>query len=118
MAIATWPETLPQCFLPETFQSSLPENLIRAGMDRGPDKVRPAGADGPYPISGAMRVTLAQWEILKAFIAADLGQGSLPLEFPDPDHGVYPLTVRFTGMPTRVRRGKNFIIQLSFEVLP
>jgi hypothetical protein len=124
MATINWPTTLPHCFITDSFNEALPNNLLRDDYDVGPAGVRPRSSAAVRPISGRLVMTTAQWEIFKDFCADDLLQRSLAFGFPefgvDPNVSPTPTwLVRIVEPPSRVRFGPGkWIVNLALEILP
>jgi len=113
-----WPATLPQGLLKSSFSDGPPDNLLRTQMEAGPAKVRRRTTAGVRPLSGAMRVTAAQWAIFKTFFDTDLQSGALSFAFPDPDNEAATITVRLLNYKRASAGGLDFKLELTFEVVP
>ena len=61
MATINWPDTLPQCYLENSYGEGLPENTIRDQFDTGPATVRRRATSAPFPVKGSMVMTTDEW---------------------------------------------------------
>ena len=123
MATINWPETLPVCFLVDSYAEGLPDNTIRDQFDVGPVTVRRRATSAPYPVSGSMHMTAEEWETLSAFYADVLFYGALSFGIQEQgldvqDSPAEEWLVRFTEPPTRQRLGQDWNVGLKLEVLP
>lgn len=84
MPTISWPDTLPQEFMRDSYSEALPDNLLRDSFDTGPASVRPRQTAAPYRLSGRMIMTTTEWGILRDWVADVLIQRSLPFGFPTP----------------------------------
>lgn len=120
MAVATWPEDLPQTFDRESYSSGVPDNRIRSQSDVGPAKMRPRASRAAAPIRGDMVMSTSQKnDVLLPFIA-EVGQGILPFWFPSQESGD-PVLVRFDdgGLPAWVEFSPGYWrVSFKLEVLP
>jgi hypothetical protein len=81
--MVTWPSSLPQAFVMDSYQEQLADNSIRDQFDVGPAGVRRRSTAAVYQISGPMRMTTTQWETLKTFYNDTILHGSMPFDFPE-----------------------------------
>ena len=117
MAVDIWPSELPSCFILGSHNETLPEGRLKSEMDAGPAKIRRRSSAMPYPLSGSLRMTLAQLNRLKTFTANTLLGGSLPFRFPS-QYGGSALLVRFVSASVNRTLGNKVIVDISLEVLP
>ena len=79
----TWPLTLPQSFLVDSFTEESVDNIVRSAMDSGPSKARRRLTATVEPFSGKMIMTQAQYIIFKDFFRNLIQDGALTFEMPD-----------------------------------
>jgi len=77
-----WPDTLPQVWLQEGYQETLPNVMVRTEMDAGPAKSRRRFTCQVTPIKSQMIVTEAQKVIIEGFYNDNLAGGCLSFTFP------------------------------------
>ena len=114
---ATWPSTLPQRFLSDSFAEESADNLIVSNMSVGPAKMRRRTTAAVRPISGSMYVTAEQLATLRAFIGNDIADRALPFTFPD-QRGGPALHVRMTAPISISAMGLEWRVGIALEVLP
>lgn len=114
--MANWPSSL--CPLMGTFTDSVPDNVIRSGMDVGPDKVRRRTTANVGRVSFQVFIPKTTPTILDDFYITDTFDGVDPFTF------IHPRTqaavqARFTSPPSyRDRSNAGFIADVSLEILP
>jgi hypothetical protein len=111
-----WPSDLPKCFILGSEQEQPGDMRLRSAPDVGPAKQRPRSTAAVDLLSGSMKLTEAQWEILKAFGKTTLAGWSLPFLFPDADGRL----ARFgESVPSATKvAGTVRTIQMQLEILP
>lgn len=122
----TWPTTLPGCFLGGTYSETEPMNNLIETPEVAVPKSRPLSTAAVRELSGQLKMTLAQVQILRTFGRTTLVQWSLPFWFPaqsgedDPDMDG-KLLVRFKrdGVPNYSKvTGNQYIVSVGFYILP
>lgn len=110
-----WPDTLPQAWLQEGYQETLPEVMIRSEMDAGPAKVRRRFTAQVAPIKSKMVLTAAQKGYLETFFNTTTAGGSLSFTFPHDGSDI----LRFTKSPTfSFKGGLTWTADFDLEKLP
>ena len=119
MATITWPTDLPQRLETSGFEESIGDNVISSPVDRGRPKRRRRYTAAPYPLSGSIRISSAQWDTLKTFHQTTLQSGILEFKFPNPDNIGTMLDAIFTEPPSRSNiGGQRYRARLSLEIQP
>lgn len=122
----TWPTTLPGCFLGGTYQESEALNNMLETPEVAVPKSRPLSTASVRELSGQLKMSLEQVQILRTFGRTTLVQWVLPFWFPaqsgeeDPDMAG-KLLVRFSkdGLPQYSKVTSNqYIVGVKFYVLP
>lgn len=118
--MTTWDATLPQRFLIDGLEETIPDNRLRSDNDVGPAKVRRQQTLNVYSIKGSMILTVAQKTTLQTFVNTTTGGGILPFDFPDPnDPASSTVEVRFgKTLPVFTPRGPYWFTTIELEVLP
>lgn len=120
--VDSWPGTLPQAMQGDAFSEGVGDGLLEYTPDTGPPITRRRTTSSVRPLSGTMLCTSAQIAIFKTFFNTTLLGGSLPFDFPDQlQSGT--LLVKFVkgSLPTWPQApggGDNYLLNLSFQVLP
>lgn len=105
----SWPASLPQEFERPGYRDSLPGRTVGTAIQGGDPLARETSRrPNRAPMVGAMLVTTVQWETLLAFYRADIGDGALAFDFPDPDDGDAAIPVAFTAPPELTTIGGDF----------
>lgn len=113
----TWPT---EARIMQTGYSSAPaNNVIRSGMDVGPDKVRRRTTSNIRPVSFSMLLSDAAWAIFDDFYVNELMSGALAFDFVEPPTGL-TVQARFTGNPPQYKRrpGYGWDVECQLEILP
>ena len=122
----TWPTTLPGCFLGGTYRETEALNNLLETPEVAVPKSRPLSTAAVRELSGQLKVTLAQVQILRAFGRTTLVHWSLPFWFPaqsgedDPDMNDM-LLVRFKkdGVPEYGKvTSSQYIVSIGLYILP
>ena len=118
--VATWPATLPQRYRVDGNQEAIPDGRLKSQTETGPGKMRPRTSALGRPLAVTLRMNNAQLDILDAFIADDLGRGTLPFNIPAPrGAGTWLVRFRASGLPSWVNvGGDRYNVTLAIEVLP
>jgi len=116
---AAWPTTLPDSFTFESYGEGFGDGRLRSETDTGPGKIRLRSSAIPEPLSGQMKMTGAQIEILRLFIKTTLVGGTLPFTFKS-QRGGSSILVRFgEDLPTWQRFATGlYLVSIKLEVLP
>lgn len=109
-----WPSTLPQAWLNEGYQETMPDVMIRTEMDAGPAKSRRRFTAQVTPIKAAMLLTTAEKGYLETFFNTTTAGGSLSFTFPHDGADV----LRFTTAPTFSKSGVAWAVDFELEKLP
>jgi hypothetical protein len=110
-----WPDTLPQMWLQEGYQETLPETAIRSQMDAGPAKVRRRFTAQVTPFKAKMTMTAAQKGYLETYYKTTTAGGSLSFTFPHDGSDV----LRFVKPPVFTdKSGGNYGVDFELEKLP
>lgn len=118
---SAWPGTLPQKLMIAGNTGGMRDGRIVSETDIGPGKMRLRSSSSAKPLSGTMMMTLAQWDILEAFVGIDLGGGSLPFTMPAQMDDGDDLLVRFPdkSLPTWSAVGRElYLVSMTLEVMP
>lgn len=118
MITPTWPAGLPQRFLVDGYGEGLRDNLIRSETDIGPAKVRRRATAAPWPLTGSMLMTFAQYETFRDFVEDDLEDGAKTFWLPNQRAESGTWLVRFTEPASAQPLGVDLRVSLSLEVLP
>jgi len=113
----TWPLTLPQSFLVESFAEEAPDNIIRSAMDSGPSKARKRYSATVTPFSGHMIMTQAQYLIFKDFFRNTISDGAFSFQMTDYVNGG-TMEVRFRDKPTANFLGTVWDISFGLDKQP
>lgn len=111
---ANWPDTLPQAWLNEGYQETLPDVMIRTQMDAGPAKVRRRFTCQVTPIKARLLLTTTEKGYLETFFNTTTAGGSLSFTFPHDGADV----LRFTKAPTFSKTGLAWAVDFELEKLP
>jgi hypothetical protein len=116
--MASWPDSLPSYFLRGSYQEELLDSTLSTEMDAGPPKERLRFTAGIKPLSGAIRISLAQRETLDTFYYETVRQRTLPFTMPHPITRE-DITVKFAAAPSYSDGppGK-FTARLAFSIQP
>jgi hypothetical protein len=109
-----WPSTLPQAWLQDGYQETLPETAVRTEMDVGPAKVRRRFSVQVTPIQARMLMTTAQKGYLETFYNTTTVGGALSFNFPNSGSDV----LRFVKSPGFSQSGLNWTVDFDLEKLP
>ncbi len=113
-----WPETLPLSPLAGSFRETLPDTVLRTGMDQGPAKLRQRSTAGTRGILVSYILDRAQVMTLDDFHETALEGGALSFSYTHPrdDNTV---TCRFKRPPEFVSlNGDYYRVTLELEILP
>jgi hypothetical protein len=115
----TWPASLPQCF-DRPYSGGMGDGRGKYAPDIGPPIVRRRTTAVVDPLSGTMRMSLAQRDAMRTFIRETLLEGSLPFTFPDQDGGGTLLVMLDEqSMPGWLPiGGGNFKVSIALKVMP
>jgi hypothetical protein len=113
--INTWPETLPQKFIVDGFNETLPDYVIQTQTKAAVPQQRRTQTASAKPFGGKMVVTKAQMDILNTFWDVNCG---LKFLFPEPFFGGN-IFVRFLSPPRyECGSGSDYYTILSMEQVP
>lgn len=115
----SWPVSLPQSPLLEGFQGEPPDRLLASEVDAGTPKVRQRFSAGHSAIHCQWKMSPAQFNAFRAWLAADLAGGSLTFTWPNPYVPESTLTVRFAprNLPRWVPAGVRWMVSAEIWVL-
>lgn len=110
-----WPDTLPQIWLQDGYQETLPNVVQRTEMDAGPAKARRRFTAQVTPFKAKMNMTAAQKGYLEIFYNTTTAGGALSFTFPHDGSDV----LRFTKPPVFSDKGGcNWGVDFDLEQLP
>jgi hypothetical protein len=117
--MATWPGTLPtfQDILAESYQASMPDNVIITDMEVGPPKARRRGTAAIEPFSGTLRMTSAQLATFKTFYESTIFYGALKFDATHPETSA-AVSMIFMGQPQKAPAGPDWLLSFSVGILP
>jgi hypothetical protein len=114
--MATWP-TLPAPII-NSYSETLPDNVIRTSMDKGPAKVRRRTTANTAAMQYAMVLTAAQVATLSTFYTTTTLSGAQEFDYTHPRTGA-TVTARFTAPPTYSDiNGRAYRVEVALEILP
>lgn len=122
----TWPTTLPGCFLGGTYNETEALNNLIETPEVAVPKSRPLSTAAVRELTGQLKITLDQVQILRTFGRTTLVQWSLPFWFPaqsgedDPDMDDM-LLVKFKkdGVPVLSKvTSAQYIASIGLYILP
>lgn len=115
--MANWPATLPAPLV-GSLNDSLPNNVIRSAMDKGPEVVRRRTTANVQPISFTLRLTVAQRATLETFYNTDTISGSSVFVYSHPLTGVSG-NARFVQPPSFSGDATTGIdASIALEIMP
>lgn len=120
--MATWPVTLPDNFLVDSYQEAFSDNVLRTSMSVGPAKMRRRSTAGTRPISGNQYMTPDHLGIFDIFFTTTLEDGALRFDWTHPRTGV-SVEFRFLNAPQfeRVKTQSGvvgWIVAINLEIMP
>lgn len=118
----TWPSTLPQLPLSDSYSESPQSQVLRSSMDAGPPKTRRRFTAATRAIPMSFTLTNAQVEIFETWFDADIQGGSLPFDMIQPRTGI-AVTMLISGEPpyqlTPIGTGSEYWrLSMQLEVQP
>ena len=117
----TWPVSLPQEPLIDSYSAQLQNNVIRSAMSAGPAKTRRRFTAGVEILNVSFIMTEAQKDTFEAFFYNDIGHGALEFDFTHPETGAIGSFRIDTsnGAPTKDALTNGlWRISLSLEAMP
>lgn len=117
MSIPTWPETLPQALLMDSYEESAPDVLIKSNVETGPAKVRRRVTAAIRPIKGHQIMNDEQLGIFKVFFNSTLYGGAMRFTWTDPT-GDDPVEMRFVDAPSWASQDGYYRVEMNLEILP
>jgi len=115
--MASWHTDLP-AHLINTFTETVPDNLIRSDMDKGPAKVRRRTTANVRAVAFTIACTPEQLAILDEFYTDTLASGADQFDYTHPRTGD-AVQARFTQPPTYTDlNGRAYKAQIALEILP
>jgi hypothetical protein len=112
-----WPSDVPFFELRDGFGHTAADNVLRTPMDSGPAKARRRTTSAPQVVTGAARMTRAQYRAAKTFIDGTLKGGALSFTACDPVSGE-DQTYRLTAPLSLSPMGLGWRVTASLEILP
>lgn len=116
--MATWPSTLPSCFLIGGFYYNAQPVTIRTPMDAGLSKIRSRVTEAPWDLNGRMLLTKSQLVILNEFFAQTLANGSLSFTMSDPIHTYNTYDWQFISPPVYTPVGIDYYASIVLVRVP
>lgn len=117
MSVPTWPETLPEQLLQDSYEENAPNVLIKSNMETGPAKMRRRVTSGVRSVRGHQIMTLEQLNIFKTFFNTTLYGGALRFSWADPT-GNEAVEMRFVDAPAWAAQEGFFRVEMNLEILP
>ncbi len=109
-----WPSTLPQMWLINSYQETLPKIMVRTEMDAGPAKTRRRFSAQVTPIKAKLLLTSTQKGVLETFFNTTTAGGALSFTFPNNGSDV----LRFVEPPELASNGLLWEASFVLEKLP
>ena len=109
-----WPDTLPQGWLIDGYQETLPDVVQRTEMDAGPAKSRRRFTCQVTPIKARLLLTDTEKGYLETFFNTTTAGGSLSFTYPHDGSDV----LRFVKSPTISKSGLHWSVDFELEKLP
>lgn len=109
-----WPSTLPQAWLNDGYQETLPNVMIRSEMDAGPAKSRRRFTAQVTPIKAQLLLTTAEKGYLETFFNTTIAGGALSFTFPHDGSDV----LKSVKPPTLSKIGLSWLVDWDLEKLP
>jgi len=117
MADTTWPTTLRDLWLKDSFQETPPNNMIRTEMDAGPAKVRRRTTSNVRLFQGKLFLTKTLVATLDTFFVTSTVSGTLTIALNHPRTKVAG-TYRFVSEPQYTRYDSGWVATIQLELLP
>jgi len=117
MSIPTWPESLPQFLLMDSYEETAPDVLIKSNMETGPAKVRRRVTAAVRPVKGHQIMTPEQLTEFKTFFNTTIYGGALRFAWTDPTSGE-SVEMRFVDAPTWSSQDGYYRVSMNMEILP
>ena len=118
MTIAAFPEASYKCIIPDGYQESPPDNVLRTTMEQGPAKLRRKATSTPRPISFEMICTLNELETFETFFVDTLMDGTLRFSMDVLRSASGEAEFRFAKPPSYSPNEEVFSIACDLEQLP
>lgn len=113
-----WPSTLPSSPLLDGFRETVPDNVLRTDMERGPAKTRRRTTSAVRKLSVNYLMSKAQVADLETFYGTELLGGSIAFDTMHP-RSAAAISCRFVKPPVySSANGEYFRVALELEVLP
>ena len=112
----SWPVTLPQDFLRDSFSRSPQPNVVSFGTEVGPGKQRRRSTARTKPHTVSLQLTLDQARAFEEFFEDDLQDGALPFQMTDPFAGDFANWRIETGTPYSLRELAKDLWLLSMTI--
>jgi hypothetical protein len=109
-----WPDTLPQEWMQDGNQETLPAVMQRTEMDVGPAKARRRFTAQVKPLKRRLILTPTEKGYFETFFDTTISGGALSFTFPHNGSDV----LRFTKEPTLSQVGVSWIADIELEKLP
>lgn len=85
--MATWPVSLPQKPLQDSYSEELQNNIIVTQMDQGPAKYRKRTTSSVKKFDVIFLMTAEQLSTFETFFDSTISSGALTFDFPNPRSG-------------------------------
>lgn len=119
MADQTWPESLPQRPLVNSYEEKPPKTAMHTEMDSGPPKSRRRYTAQPRPIRMRFLMDSDQLETFDEFFNETIKGGALKFNFPEPRTQTIREFKIDRGRPAYpARRGRLFYVDLTMTLQP
>lgn len=111
-----WPATLPQAWLQDGYQETMPEVIVRTEMDAGPAKTRRRFTAQVTPIKARMHLTADQKGYFEAFFNTTLKGGALSFYFPHDGSDTFRFAKPLPALSPK--GGTRWLLDCNLEKLP
>lgn len=116
--MTTWPDTLPDSPLLDSFRETVPDSVIRTSMEQGPAKLRRRTTAAVRLLFVSYMMSKDQVTVLETFYLTTLQGGSFSFDFTHPRTET-TVSCRFVKPPEYDSGNGNFFrVTIELEVLP
>ena len=116
--MGSWPATLPQEFVEDSFEETMQSLIISTDMEVGPPKTRKRLTANFTPIKGSIIVTKAQRAIFLTFFHSTIAGGALKFTWKHPITGS-TVEMKIISPPKITPLGGDYFkIDMDLHILP
>ena len=108
-----WPAGLPQDLIEQGLSAPMPENTIRKNMEVGLPKLRRRDTSAPWPVTGSVILTYAQYDTFVTFFNTTIAGGSLAFNW---KHPLTQVAAECTFKKAPTPTPQDGIIKLAMEL--